>query len=53
MTPLHYDNNENLVQMVSGAKTFSLFAPAQRGFLYPASNGQFAVGSRIPGGIEK
>jgi hypothetical protein len=35
LTPLHFDDNENLMVLLSGQKTFTLFPPNQAKFLYP------------------
>jgi hypothetical protein len=35
VTPLHFDDTENLMVLLSGEKTFTLFPPNQAKFLYP------------------
>jgi hypothetical protein len=33
--PMHLDNNENIMFMISGSKKFRLLSPGQREFVYP------------------
>lgn len=48
LTPLHYDHSENVMALISGSKTFTIYEPSDINFLYPTVKGpNSAVSSEL------
>jgi hypothetical protein len=46
LTPLHFDDNENLLVMLAGKKHFTVYPPHQARYLYPRSPSMANPGQR-------